>query len=183
MDNGQVSQNMNENRSAPVFFTSGAGIQPEEVNPDKSESINTSNFPEQNQYDYGKVGNIAIGELTPSPKGELVPRPEQMELSVDEIEFEAPEIPEMPKPSFEVISEEPSTTPINTIEISNIINTGTLRANSRDRLSSAALKTIKKGVHEFETGEITPANLVDLREAASRAYLKNSYNRDIGEAA
>ncbi len=177
MDNGQIRQEIkNESESVPVFFTAGSGVHAENVNPDAGESLNTSNFSEQSQHDFGRVGNVAINrELI---NGDLVPRPEQTEISASEVDFTAPEPPKSP---FEIISE--SEPQIETAEAESIVDLDALKVDKNDHLPSIARKAINKGLRQFDSNEISPANLVDLRWVASKAYLKNSYNRDIGETA
>lgn len=161
-----------DGENVPVFFTAGSGMQPENVNPGIDESLNTSSFPEQTEPDFGRVGNIAIS-------GELVEPPEQIELTAEEVEFKAPE---MPKSPFEIVSEK-QPTPVSESPADNVVDFNLLKVGRNDHLTSVARKALSKGVKQFEHGEISPANLVDLRWAASKAYLKNSYDRKIGETA
>lgn len=171
MDNGQT------NYSYP---TEGVGNTDKGINPDAENSLNAEAFfdteksgpIETASYDPSKMGNVAIN-------GELVERPEEPEISNVEVEFAAPE---MPKSPFEVVETERA--PAETsVEASNIVDFNTLKVDKNDRLPSIARKALNKGLRQFENNEISPANLVDLRWAASKAYLKDSFNRDIGEAA
>lgn len=50
---------------------------------------------------------------------------------------------------------------------------------SKDRISEATVTATEKTVSDFEKGKITPAELVDLKWEATKAYLKNSFGREL----
>lgn len=69
-----------------------------------------------------------------------------------------------------------SPTPKNT---TNDLKDLHLLRESNSRISETTVSAVEKTVSDFEKGKITPAELADLKWEATKAYLKNSFGREL----
>ncbi|MBQ3452871.1 hypothetical protein IJG28_01565 [Candidatus Saccharibacteria bacterium] len=54
-----------------------------------------------------------------------------------------------------------------------------LLREDNNRISETTVNAVERTVSDFEKGKITPAELADLKWEATKAYLKNSFGREI----
>lgn len=176
MDYGQT--NNPSSQSVDGFFTSGAGTNQEDLN--NFESENNLNLDSDGAASWGqapdrdprKLGNEVISSSLGPNLGEATQNSEP-NLQAD---------PQMPPGYVEIT--EPSSDNANIETISeNIIDFSTIKEGKDKSISKESLKNTEKAVHEFEKGNMTPAELDNLRWQTTEAYLKNSFNREVGKAA
>lgn len=176
MDYGHTGQN---DSGSPVFFTSGAGTNSENVN----------NFEPENNLD------LSNGAWDASPKGDIDPRglgkaaimqsreasrKEHAEHIGQNQESGLGEIIELGMPpgsqdsSLESLSEMTESS-LSTVALPDL----KLLKEENGRISPQTLHDTERAVKKFEEGVISPAELDNARWEGTKAYLKNSFGRDI----
>lgn len=79
-------------------------------------------------------------------------------------------------------SEKPVDSTTNTTNTNNIIDLTALQEKGGG-LPKEALHEMEKGIGKFNQGKIPPEEIVRMRDEAMKAYLKNSFGREIGDKA
>lgn len=156
------------------FFTAGAG----------TDSVNTNNFEAENNLDLTNQSTSWNNASTDRDHRSIGSRAaNSIETDHDREEVTSPELGrivnlEMPPNSSEAKNKSHSEMAEASLNSDILLNLETFREEN-DRISSKTLENTERAVSEFEKGKISPADLDDARWEATKAYLKNSFGRDI----
>ena len=156
------------------FFTAGAGIN----------SVNTNNFESENNLDL--TNQFASWDNTSTDRdhrniGNRVASSLEANHSQEEVaSLRSGRIVnlEMPPNNSEAENKNPSKMAEASLNPDILLNLETFHEEN-DRISPKTLENTERAVSEFEKGKISPADLDDARWEATKAYLKNSFGRDI----
>ena len=169
MDYGQPKQSA-QDTSEKLFdsgITEGEGVAPENVNPSASESLHSDdqsiswdNIISKN-HNVGGIGNFAM-----TAKGNSANQSPELGQIVN-LE---------PEPARAASRK---TSPVDqALSVGATINIDDAVVE-HDAISKKTLDDITHGIKKFDKDELTAVQLVELRENAMRALLKNSYGRDL----
>lgn len=175
MDYGQ-SKSTPSGQPTDAFFTSGVGTTQESNNNYESENnldLNSSGaatWGQTPERDSRKIGSEVI---TSSLETDAIPNPEAQDSAPNQMIN-----PDMP-PGYPEITEIPTAEKENEPKSDTILDFSTIKERN-NFISKGTLETTEKAVHKFKSGEITPADLNDLKWEATNAYLENSFGRKLG---
>lgn len=174
MDYGQTTQSNPVDQPADNFFTTGNGT---------NENIFNGDNPENN-LDLSSEGSASWGqtpERNPRAIGsEVIASTSERDVINSKYQNETPEQtmkPEMP-PGYPEITELSGTPEETKTDQDTIMDFSTIKEKN-SFISKETLEATTKAVHKYEKGEISPAELSDLKWDATKAYLKNSFEREI----
>lgn len=149
-------------------LTEGVGDAPENSNPDTGESLHstdqTISWDMNQERNPQNIGNFAMS----ASERTTISTPELGAI----VDLEMPPGVEIEKLSW---AEAPAERMADASLDFNLV-----RENARrDVISPETLKFTEHTVEKFEKGKISPAELDDLRWKSTKAYLKNSFGRDL----
>lgn len=161
------------------FFTAGAGTNSEDINVFESENnldlsndtVSWDNPAAANNINRRNIGNTAMHSEKAIPQEESAREVSTPELGKI-VNLEMPPIDKGSAPKDHSKMAEAS------LDAGILLNLESFREEN-DKISSKTLESTEQAVEDFEKGKISPADLDDARWKATKAYLKNSFGRDI----
>ncbi len=175
MNYGQPVQSNSSGQPANNFPTPNVGTNQEPANV----------FSPENNLDLSSNGAATWGQTperdTRKIGSEIIASSAEVAINTPETPNETPNQiinPAMP-PGYPQI-EEPSNNNEDTIPDSeNVIDFSSFKEAKNKAISKETLEATTKAVHKFDKGEIGPAELGNLKWDATKAYLKNSFGREL----
>ena len=174
MDYGQPKQSNPINQPDGEFFTTGVGTNQGDLNSFESKdnldlsSEGAASWGQAPEQDSRKIGSEAIASSLDNPNNGAELQDKEPNQTIN---------PTMP-PGYPEITKTSSTPEIDDENLENVIDLSSIKAE-RNIISPKTLVATEKAVEEFKKGEISPNELANIRWEATKAYLKNSFGREL----